>query len=138
MPFEPFTPKMACAVGRSINDRISATLGRSGYLSYTALAAREFGLKAGMLVLVYFDPQAQRIAIKPANGGQSHNAFALNSGGDKESGTVKFSIRGLCKYYQIDTTETRRYEPFRELNTGMIVVDLKAPTETVTRKAAAK
>lgn len=45
MPFEPFTPKMACAVGRSINDRISATLGRSGYLSYTALAAREFGLK---------------------------------------------------------------------------------------------
>lgn len=122
MAFELFSPYMAT---RS-SGRAFVALTKAGVLTFGSVAADRFGFKDGSKVLVYFDATKRRIGFKAANGAQAKDAYTFRIT-NKESRSLRLSFVAFCRNYKIELTERGRFEPYQDLDSGMVVVDLKTP-----------
>lgn len=115
MPFERFD-KSKALYGRSPNVTIQAP---RGLISINQSAYHRLGRPA--FVELLFDPEERLIAIQPGDADDGHRVRVA----DQPGAPAVISGTAFSKYYDIDTTVSRRWEP--TFDGQMLIVDLKQP-----------
>lgn len=113
MGFEVFDKRMA-----PLAKAPSITIQKKGIFSINRAAHNLIG--APETVELLYDRDAEIIALKPSSG--SH-AYAIRPQTTSETGQVILSATAFTQYYDIDTTISRRYEPYED--DGMLCIDLR-------------
>lgn len=125
MPFEVFDKRSAPMKGAP-----SVTVQRRGIVSINA-AARKLINNAHVVELL-FDPARRVMALRPAN--PSPQTYELRS--PSRSGQTMLSATAFMQAYDIDTSVSRRYEPFEE--EGMLCINFNGPSTEVRGNRRAK
>lgn len=118
MAFEVFDKRSAPTSGTP-----SVTLQKRGILSINA-AAHALIDKPDVVELL-FDSDRRVIALRPA--ASSPTAYQVR--GPSKTGQVLLSVTAFTHAFNIDTEESRRFEPFTE--DGMLCIDLKGHSTVV-------
>lgn len=101
----------------------SVTLQKRGILSINAAAHALIG-KADVVDLL-FDAERRVMALRPA--APSPTAYKVR--GPSKTGQVLLSVTAFANAFNIDTDDSRRYEPFVE--DGMLCIDLNGPSTVI-------
>ncbi|CEG87485.1 Putative uncharacterized protein [Propionibacterium freudenreichii] len=95
----------------------SLTIQRRGIIAMNSAAHAMLG--NAEIVDLLFDKERRVMAIRPTK--MSPHAYALRL--NKRSGQALLSAAAFVKFYNIDTTVSRRYEPFKEADMLCVGVD---------------
>lgn len=123
MPFEVFDKRNA-----PLAKSPSVTIQKRGIFSINRAAHSLIGEPETVELL--FDKENQTIGLRPS--GTSPHAYAVRSQGGSSkrgSGQVILSATAFTQYYGIDTTVSRRWEPYEE--GGVLCIDLKGRSAEV-------
>lgn len=115
MPFEVFD-KSKALYGRSPNVTIQAP---RGLISINQSAYHRIGRPE--FVDLMFDGDERLIAIRPGNEETGHRVRVA----DQPGSPAVISGTAFTKYYDINTEQTRRWEP--SFDGQMLIIDLKQP-----------
>ncbi|MBD8661480.1 hypothetical protein IFT72_14925 [Frigoribacterium sp. CFBP 8754] len=127
MPFELFDKRNA-----PLAKAPSITIQKRGIFSISKAAHKLIGEAATVELL--FDKESQVIALRPSD--PSPHAYAIRAQSERVGAQVVLSATAFTQYYDIDTTVTRRWEPY--MDAGMLCIDLKGPSAIVRGNRAAK
>jgi hypothetical protein len=119
--FEVFDKR---AAGVSKHPR--ATIQRGGMFSFNKAAYALMGEPEAVELL--YDRENERIAFRPVESGRPRS-FPIRSQG-KTSQTLMVAGRAFTKYYDLDTSQARRYPV--EMQGDMLVLDLRGDSEDAT------
>lgn len=125
MPFEVFDKRSAPMKGAP-----SVTVQRKGIVSINAPAHKL--INEARVVELLFDPVRRVMALRPAD--PSPRTYELRS--PSRSGQTLVSATAFMQTYDIDTSVSRRYEPFEE--DGMLCIDFSGPSTEVRGNRRAK
>jgi hypothetical protein len=114
MPFEVFDKRNA-----PLAKSPSVTIQKRGVFSINRAAHRLIG--EAETVELLFDRDNQIIALRPSK--SSPHAYAIRPQSARDSGQVILSATAFTQYYGLDTTVSRRWEPYEQ--DGMLCIDLK-------------
>lgn len=126
MGFEVFTAKG----GRARYSFPVVTLQASGGLSINDEAYKLLGRPPS--VVLHYDRKERLLGLKGSEGIEEY-AFPLRDSGGGIAWST--SVKSFFRYYNIDQMETRRFKATRDKETGLLVVDLKAPMSTTKRRS---
>lgn len=101
----------------------SVTVQKKGLISINGPAHAL--INAAPVVELLFDKERRVMALRPAD--PSPTTYELRK--PSPSGQTLLSATAFMDTYEIDTTESRRYEPFRE--DGMLCIDFEGPSAAV-------
>lgn len=101
----------------------SVTIQKRGLVSING-PAHEI-IERALTVELLFDKDRQIMAIRPSE--RSSRSYELRK--PTKTGQTVLSGAAFVETYGIDTTVSRRYEPFRE--DGMLCIDLNGPSAVV-------
>lgn len=118
MPFEVFDKRSAPMRGAP-----SVTVQRKGIVSINAPAHKM--IDGAKVVELLFDPARRVMALRPAD--TSPRTYELRE--PSRSGQTLLSATAFMQNYGIDTSVSRRYEPFEE--DGMLCIDFNGPSTEV-------
>lgn len=118
MGFELFDKRSAPMRGTP-----SVTVQRKGILSINA-AAHQLIDKAQVVDLL-FDPERRVMALRPADA--SPHSYELRK--PSKSGQTLLSATAFMQAYEVDTSVSRRFEPFEE--NGMLCINFNGPSTEV-------
>lgn len=118
MGFELFDKRSAPMRGAP-----SVTVQRKGIVSINAAAHQLIG--GARVVDLLFDPKRRVMALRPAN--KSPHSYELRK--PSNSGQTLLSATAFMQAYDIDTTVSRRFEPFEE--DGMLCINFDGPSTEV-------
>lgn len=119
MGFEVFDKRSAPMKGAP-----SVTVQRKGIVSINAPAHKLIG--NAQVVELLFDPSRRVMGLRPAE--PSPRTYELRS--PSKSGQTLVSATAFMKTYDIDTSVSRRYDPFEE--DGMLCIDFNGSSTEVT------
>jgi hypothetical protein len=102
----------------------SLTIQKRGTFSMNKAAHRMINEPESVELL--FDRDSQIVAIRPSN--EAH-AYTLRTQGKSDTGQVVLSGAAFTKYYDIDTSVSRRFKPYEQ--EGMLCVDLRGESSEV-------
>lgn len=125
MSFEVFDKRSAPMRGAP-----SVTVQRKGIVSINAPAHKL--INGAKVVELLFDPARRVMALRPAE--PSPRTYELRS--PSKSGQTLVSATAFMQTYGIDTSVSRRYEPFEE--DGMLCIDFNGPSTEVRGNRRAK
>lgn len=108
----------------------SVTVQRKGIVSINAPAHKL--IDGAKFVELLFDPSRRVMALRPAE--PSPRTYELRS--PSRSGQTLVSATAFMQAYEIDTSVSRRYEPFEE--DGMLCIDFNGPSTEVRGNRRAK
>jgi hypothetical protein len=114
MPFEVFDKRMT-----PLAKAPAVTIQKRGVISLNK-AAHEL-IDSPDTVELLFDADRQVMALRPAEDTSPH-AYGVRAGSKKGPGQAMVSATAFTQHYGIDTTATRRWQPFVE--DGMLCIDL--------------
>lgn len=127
MPFELFDKRNA-----PLAKALSITIQKRGIFSISKAAHKLIGEAATVELL--FDKDTHTIAIRASD--PSPHAYAIRAQSERASAQVVLSATAFTQYYDIDTTVSRRWEPF--MQDGMLCINLSGPSSIVRGNRAAK
>lgn len=125
MSFEVFDKRSAPMKGAP-----SVTVQRRGIVSINAPAHKL--INRAQVVELLFDPARRVMALRPAD--PSPRTYELRS--PSKSGQTMLSATAFTQAYEIDTSVSRRYEPFEE--DGMLCINFNGPSTEVRGNRRAK
>lgn len=128
MPFEVFDKRMA-----PLAKAPSVTIQKRGIFSMNK-AAHDL-INGAQTVELLFDRERNVIALRPTDEASSH-AYTIRSGSKRDSGQAILSATAFTQYYNIDTTDSRRWKPYQE--EGMLCIDLNGPSTVIRGNRAKK
>lgn len=108
----------------------SVTVLKTGIVSINGAAHRM--INASPVVELLFDPVRKVMALRPAS--PSPRAYELRK--PSRTGHTQVSATAFMKAYGLDTSVSRRYEPFEE--DGMLCIDFSEPGTVVRGNRSAK
>ncbi|WP_068483811.1 hypothetical protein [Pseudoclavibacter helvolus] len=121
MPFEVFNKRNA-----PLAKAPSITIQKRGIFSINKAAHNLIG-SADTVELLY-DRDERIIGIRPAE--MSPNAYQIRpQSQQRDSGQSILSATAFTQFYEVDTTITRRWQPYVE--DGVLCIDLKGPSAEV-------
>ena len=115
MAFEVFDKRSAPMKGTP-----SVTIQKRGILSINGPAHKM--IDGALVVELLFDKSRRVMALRPAD--PSPRSYALRE--PSKTGQTLLSATAFMDAYDIDTTVSRRYEPFEE--DGMLCINLAGPS----------
>lgn len=118
MAFEVFDKRSAPMKGAP-----SVTIQKRGIISINGPAHKM--INGALVVELLFDKSRKVMALRPAE--PSPRSYALRE--PSPSGQTLLSATAFMDAYDIDTSVSRRYEPFEE--DGMLCIDLAGPSTEV-------
>ncbi|MCE0459637.1 hypothetical protein [Curtobacterium flaccumfaciens] len=127
MPFELFDKRNA-----PLAKAPSVTIQKRGIFSISKAAHKLIGETATVELL--FDKENQIIAMRPSE--PSPHAYAIRAQSERAGAQVVLSATAFTQYYNIDTTVSRRYEPY--MADDMLCINLAGPSAIVRGNRAAK
>lgn len=127
MPFELFDRRNA-----PLAKAPSVTIQKRGIFSISKAAHKL--IDEAETVELLFDKEAQIIAMRSSE--PSPHAYAIRPQSERAGAQVILSATAFTQYYNIDTTVSRRYEPY--LAEGMLCINLTGPSAVVRGNRAAK
>lgn len=127
MPFELFDKR-----NTPLAKAPSVTIQKRGIFSISKAAHKLIDEAATVELL--FDKEEQIIAMRPASA--SPHAYAIRPQSERAGAQVILSATAFTQYYNIDTTVSRRYEPY--MADGMLCINLAGPSAIVRGNRAAK
>lgn len=127
MPFEVFDRRNA-----PLAKAPSITIQKRGIFSINKAAHKLIG--APETVELLFDKENQVIGLRPT--AMSPNAYAIRPQSSRESGQAILSATAFTQYYDIDTTVSRRWQPYVEGD--VLCIDLKGASTEVRGNRAKK
>lgn len=113
MAFEVFDKRMA-----PLAKAPSVTIQKRGIFSINRVAHNLIGAPESVELL--FDKEDQIIAMRPS---QEPHAYTIRSQSARDTGQAILSATAFTQYYDIDTSVSRRYQPYEQ--DGMLCIDLK-------------
>jgi len=119
MAFERFTE-----VGRVFRPR--ASIRSNGQLGFNHGCVKRFEMEGFTHVVLFYDPEANRIGVKLTNDKEEPGASTLITRGG--NGTV--SARAFLEYYRLTTKRTSQFDIERDKETGYLVIDIGKRAET--------
>jgi hypothetical protein len=119
--FEVFDKRMA-----PLAKSPAITIQKRGIFSINKVAHQMIG-EAETVELLY-DKDAQIIAIRPVQGTPPH-AYTVRPQSKRDTGQTILSATAFTQYYNIDTTVSRRWEPYKDGN--MLCIDLKGKSAVI-------
>ncbi|MEX5272242.1 hypothetical protein [Kocuria sabuli] len=122
MPFEVFDKRMT-----PLAEAPSVTIQKRGVISLNRTAHDLVG-NAETVELLY-DRDRQVMALRPVDDSSPH-AYAVRAGSKRGPGQAMVAATAFTAHYSVDTTVTRRWNPF--LEGGMLCVDLSQEGTTIT------
>ena len=114
--------------GRISGGNPMLTIMRTGMFSLNG-AARSGMFQGVERVVLMYDADTRRIAIKPEKKA-TQNSHKLS-----KTSNMMFAARTFLKYYQIDYSETKKYELTWDSSLKAAVCDLKKPSAAGKRQA---
>lgn len=126
MPFEKFESS-----GRSYTPQI--TISEGGYINFNAGTCRRFSIPRFSHVLLYFDPETERIGFEFTNDGELAGARKLQH----RKPSAGLYAEAFLEFYDIDHQERRAYDPKVDEETGYLVIG-PVPTIDVQFQGAAE
>jgi hypothetical protein len=125
MAWQTFTKRMAPAVKEPY-----VTIQKRGVMSFNSAARAALGDPEAIEML--YDPDESLIGFRPV-APETHHAYPIRPSNRSEK---TFMVSGLAftKYYDIDTSVSRRY--VAEMRDGVLCVDLKKEGHVVTSNRA--
>lgn len=121
MPFEVFDKRMA-----PLAKSPAITIQKRGIFSINKVAHQMIG--GAETVELLYDKEASVIAIRPVEGAPPH-AYTLRPQSKRDTGQTVLSATAFTQYYDIDTTVSRRWEPYMDAN--MLCIDLKSKSTVI-------
>lgn len=114
--FELFTKRMTRPGGTP-----TVTIQKRGVMSFNKAAHQALG-DAEAVELLY-DPTEKIIGFRPADDPNAKHSYRLRSVAGKARSTFMISGTAFANYYEIDTSESRRWDAY--VDDGILCVDLK-------------
>jgi hypothetical protein len=114
MAFEVFDKRMA-----PLAKSPAVTIQKRGIFSINKVAHEMIG--SAETVELLYDKEARIIAIRPVEGSPPH-AYTMRSQSKRETGQTILSATAFTQYYDIDTSVSRRWEPYKQGD--MLCIDL--------------
>jgi len=114
MSFERFTKS-----GRSYKPKVSIT--SSGLIGFNNGAVKRFDLNNYKYSVLYYDKEGKRIGISLTNDENEEGICKLRN---RASG-ADISARAFFDFYEIDYSETRRYDAIWDDVEKKIIIDVK-------------
>lgn len=115
MGFELYTKKG----GRSSSPKVS--IAKAGYIGINS-ACMDMYFKGKNFVQLYWDKEKQIIGIKPIDK-EAGGAFTLTNDGERRPGSI--AGRSFLKYYEIDFSKSRSFDPEWNEKENMLIFKLK-------------
>ena len=122
-------------VKKSFNPKV--TIRSGGHLGISQAAAERFGIdREGYYGIFFYDNEARVIGVRLTLDKDEAGAVKIQYRTGKTGDTlvVQASIKAFLDCYQIDYSRTVSFRPEQDEQGGMIIIDLKKPLETKTRK----
>ena len=119
MAFEKFTQI------RSRGFSPAVSIWKGGQISFNQGAVRRFGLKEGFCVVLYFDPEQQKIGIRTTDNVDEDGAIKVSF---RQTGAM-VSARAFLDFYNISREKTRRYKPGFDEENGLYTLDIRSVIE---------
>lgn len=113
MAFEVFDKRMA-----PLAKAPSVTIQKRGIFSINRVAHNLIGAPESVELL--FDKENLIIAMRPS---QEPHAYTIRPQSSRDTGQAILSATAFTQYYDIDTSVSRRYQPYEK--DGMLCIDLK-------------
>lgn len=113
MAFEVFDKRMA-----PLAKAPSVTIQKRGIFSINRVAHNLIGAPESVELL--FDKEDLIIAMRPS---QESHAYTIRPQSARDTGQAILSATAFTQYYDIDTSVSRRYQPYEQ--DGMLCIDLK-------------
>ena len=113
MAFEKFTKS-----GRSYKPKVSIT--GSGLIGFNNGSVKRFDLNKYEYAVLYYDREGQRIGVALTNEENDEGVCKLRN---RASG-ADISARSFFDFYEIDYSETCKYDAVWDESENMIVVDI--------------
>lgn len=117
MAFVRYTKK-----GRSFTPKIS--ISAAGMISFNSAARKQFDLEKYDLCVLFYDPDARLVGVKPTNDKKEEGARKLRM---RVSTGADVSARSFLNYFQIDFSKTTTYDASIDKD-GLIVFNLNKGT----------
>lgn len=120
MPFEVFDKRNA-----PLAKSPSVTIQKRGIFSINKTAHKL--IDEAETVELLFDKENQVIGLRPTK--MSPHAYAIRPQSARETGQAILSATAFTQYYDIDTSVSRRWEPYVE--DGVLCINLKGASSVV-------
>lgn len=121
MAFEVFDKRMA-----PLAKSPAITIQKRGIFSINKVAHQMIG-EADTVELLY-DKEARVIGIRPVEGTPPH-AYTMRPQSNRGTGQTILSATAFTQYYDIDTTVSRRWEPYKEGD--MLCINLNSKSTVI-------
>lgn len=113
------------------NNAPKMTIRKGGSLGINQAAARRFGIDSDDYYAVfYYDDENNAIGMEITRDENAEGALKIQYRpykGDNKNVIIQVSIKSLLDRYAIDYSESSSYVPFKDEDTGLIVLDLNKP-----------
>ena len=121
MAFEVFDKRLA-----PLTKSPAVTIQKRGIFSINKVAHQMIG--GAETVELLYDKEARIIAMRPVEGSPPH-AYTMRPQSKRETGQTILSATAFTQYYDIDTTVSRRWEPYKDGD--MLCIDLKGKSAVI-------
>ena len=123
MPFIKYTEK-----GRSYAARTS--ISKTGMLSFSDGACKRFKMGDYKFVVLYYDPDTQRVGVELTNDEQAEGVKKLRH---RATG-ADVAAKSFVDFFNIGVRATTTYEVGKDDESGLVVVDLQTGKQRAVRK----
>lgn len=111
----------------------AVTIQKRGIFSINKVAHEMIG--AAQNVELLYDPEARIIGIRPVEGSPPH-AYTMRPQSKRDTGQYILSATAFTQHYDINTLESRRWEPYKDGD--MLCIDLKSKSTVIRGNRAKK